>query len=87
MALDVHAESAWVFSRIRVAVEVARDRTSPALVRAEAPLRGRDDAPRGSAAVRLPVGELPAGSYVARVRLLRGTGAAAEIERRFRIAE
>ena len=87
VALDVHAESAWVFGRIRVAVEVARDRTSPALVRAEAPLRGRDDAPRRSAAVRLPVGELLAGSYVARVRLLRGTDVAAKIERRFRIAE
>ena len=87
VSVDVHAESAWVFNRLRVEVEVARDVSGPSLVEAEARLRGRNDAPRRSASVRLPVGRLAPGSYVARVRVLRGTAEAAQTHRRFRIPE
>ena len=86
VSLDVHAESAWVFERTSVAVEVVRGGTGPILAQADASLRGRVDASRRSAVVRLPVGDLPAGSYVARVRMLRGTEEAAVIHRPFRIA-
>ena len=66
VSLDVHAESSWVFNRVSVAVEVARDEEGPALAQGEAPLRGRDDAPLRSASARLAVGELSPGRYVAR---------------------
>ena len=69
--LDVLAESAWVFNRVRVAIEVARDESAPALVQQEAPLRGGDDAPRRTASARLAVGELAPGDYVVRARALR----------------
>ena len=87
VALDVHAESSWVFNRVSVAVEVARDEEGPALAQAEAPLRGRDDAPLRSASARLAVGELSPGRYVARVRVLRGGEEATRIHRSFRIAD
>ncbi len=87
VAVDVHAESYWVFNRLRVAVEVARDEEGPALVQAAAPLRGRDDAPQRRASARLAVGELTPGRYVARVRALRGGDEVARVARPFRIAE
>ncbi len=87
VALDVQAESAWVFNRLRVQVEVARDESGPVLAQAEALLHGPDDAPRRSAEARLAVGELRPGPYVARVRVLRGAEEAAAIRRPFRIAE
>ena len=87
VSLDVHAESSWVFNRVSVAVEVARDEEGPALAQAEAPLRGRDDAPLRSASARLAVEELSPGRYVARVRVLRGGEEATRIHRSFRIAD
>lgn len=87
VSVDVHAESAWVFNRLRVAVEVARDRDGPALVQAEAPLRGRDDLPLRSASARLSVRELSPGLYQVRVRALRGADEATRIHRPLRIVE
>lgn len=87
VSADVHAESYWVFNRLRVAVEVARDAEGPALAQAEAPLRGRDDAPRRSAAARLSVRELPPGPYRVRVRVLRGADEVTRIHRPFRIVQ
>ena len=85
--LDVLAESAWVFNRVRVAIEVARDESAPALVQQEAPLRGGDDAPRRTASARLAVGKLAPGDYVVRARVLRRDEEATRIHRPFRIAE
>ena len=87
VSLDVRAESAWVFNRVRVAIEVARDESAPALVQQEAPLRGGDDAPRRTASARLAVGELAPGDYVVRARVLRRNEEAIRIHRPFRIAE
>ncbi|MCY4660745.1 MAG: VWA domain-containing protein [Acidobacteria bacterium] len=87
VTVDVHAESYWVFNRLRVAVEVARDEEGPALVQAAAPLRGRDEAPQRRASARLAVGELTPGRYVARVRALRGADEVTRVVRPFRIAE
>ena len=87
VSVDVHAESAWVFNRLRVAVEVARDPDGPALVQAEAPLRGREDTPLRSASARLSVRELSPGLYQVRVRALRGADEATRIHRPLRIVE
>ena len=87
VSVDVHAESYWVFNRLRVAVEVARDEDGPALVQAEAPLHGRDDAPRRSAAARLSVRELPPGPYRVRVRVLRGADEVTRTHRPLRIVD
>ena len=87
VSADVHAESAWVFNRLRVAVEVARDPDGPALVQAEAPLRGREDAPLRSASTHLSVRGLPPGPYRVRVRVLRGADEVARIHRALRIVD
>ena len=87
VSLDVHAESSWVFNRVSVAVEVARDEEGPALAQAEAPLRGRDDAPLRSASAPLAVGELSPGRYVAGVRVVRRGDEVTRIDRPSRIAD
>ena len=87
VSADVHAESAWVFNRLRVAVEVARDPDGPALVQAEAPLRGREDAPLRSASAHLSVRGLPPGPYRVRVRVLRGADEVSRIHRALRIVD
>ena len=87
VSLDVRAESAWVFNRIRAQVEVARDESGPVLVRTEAPLRGPDATPWRTGAARLSVAGLDPGPYVARVRVLRGAEEMAAVQRTFRIAE
>lgn len=87
VALDVQAESAWVFNRVRVAVEVARDATGPPLVQTVAPLRGGEAEPRRTVAARVAVGDLDPGEYVARVRVLYRDREVERMFRRFRIPE
>ena len=87
VALDVQAESAWVFHRVRGAVEVARDETGPPLVQVVAPLRGGEAEPRRTASARVAVGDLDPGEYVARVRVLHRDEEVERVFGRFRIPE
>ena len=64
--LELYADDPETFGEAEVAIEVADDETGPALTSGAATLRAMTDPHDRAAAAVLPVGELPAGQYIAR---------------------
>ena len=64
--LELYADDPETFARAEVAIEIAEDESGPALTTGAASLRDMSDPHDRVAATILPVGELPAGQYLAR---------------------
>ena len=81
--LELYADDPGSFQSAEVAVEIAENETGPALTTGAASLRGLDDARHRAASAILPVGELPAGQYVARAIVSLSGAVVGKLVRRF----